>query len=119
MQTEGEPAAESLQQDVSDAIAEIRLREAVGWAAGVGAGHIDRFEALLGDAKRAIEPFSSSRRQNGSEPPPRTSSSRPAQMSLSTTFWGRFALDMPWQFDSTIITLRSRAQNDELRIAEF
>jgi Protein of unknown function (DUF2924) len=36
--------------------------------------------------RSAIGPVSSSRRQTGSDPPPRTSSSKPARMSLSTTF---------------------------------
>ena len=69
----------------------LRLR---GWsraAAGLlGSGHrvaldVDRFEAVLGDAKRH-RPTSSSRRQTGSEPAAGTSSSRLARMSLSTTF---------------------------------
>jgi hypothetical protein len=37
--------------------------------------------------RSAIGPLSASRRQTGSAPPARTSSSRPARISLSTTFW--------------------------------
>src|SRR5262249_47711027 len=68
----------------------------------------DRFEALLGDAKRAMGPASASRRQASSEPLARTSSSSPARMSLSTTL--RSASPVTFVGKSTPRSLRREAE---------
>src|SRR5438132_13813385 len=105
---------------------EIRLREALVLDAAVspawaGAG---RTLVSLGAAaassstliasrpvlvmRSAIAPLSSSRRQTGSAPPARTSSSRPASHELIDDLSGGFAFDVRRQFNGAIIALRSR-----------
>ena len=88
----------------------------------LGSGHrlildIDRFEAVLGDAKRHRSTFviasPDRERASGADLLQQAGADE-----LIDSLSGGFALDVRRQFNSAIIALRSRGQNDELRIGK-